>query len=138
MEGPESVFIYRGCSTQAASCTCNTPQYQTIPLPRVFNMASVIVDAVQVSPHGTTDHASPQLLFSILVSLQIFDGPSIHYYPIGTFCGLNLPPPVRSLGSTVTVQFKSDAVLGGKGFLLEWTAIQNSGPPPTITPGEKQ
>lgn len=118
-------FIYRGCSTQTASCTCNTPQYQTIPLPRV-------------SPHGTTDHASPQLLFSILVSLQIFDGPSIHYYPIGTFCGLNLPPPVRSLGSTVTVQFKSDAVLGGKGFLLEWTAIQNSGPPPTITPGEKQ
>uniref|UniRef100_A0A3P8P3F5 Cubilin n=1 Tax=Astatotilapia calliptera TaxID=8154 RepID=A0A3P8P3F5_ASTCA len=67
--------------------------------------------------------------------LKIFDGPSIHYYPIGTFCGLNLPPPVRSLGSTVTVQFKSDAVLGGKGFLLEWTAIQNSGPPPTITPG---
>uniref|UniRef100_A0A669E0J6 Cubilin n=1 Tax=Oreochromis niloticus TaxID=8128 RepID=A0A669E0J6_ORENI len=67
--------------------------------------------------------------------LKIFDGPSVHYYPIGTFCGLSLPPPVRSLGSTVTVQFKSDTVLGGKGFLLEWTAIQNSGPPPTITPG---
>uniref|UniRef100_A0A3Q4HHJ3 Cubilin (intrinsic factor-cobalamin receptor) n=1 Tax=Neolamprologus brichardi TaxID=32507 RepID=A0A3Q4HHJ3_NEOBR len=67
--------------------------------------------------------------------LKVFDGPSIHYYPIGTFCGLSPPPPVRSLGSTVTVQFKSDSVVGGKGFLLEWTAIQNSGPPPTITPG---
>lgn len=119
----------------AAHATHHNTKQSRFP---VFNMASVIVNAVQVSPHGTTDHASPQLLFSILVSLQVFDGPSIHYYPIGTFCGLSPPPPVRSLGSTVTVQFKSDAVVGGKGFLLEWTAIQNSGPPPTITPGEKQ
>ncbi|XP_070708966.1 cubilin [Pempheris klunzingeri] len=67
--------------------------------------------------------------------LKIFDGPSVHYYPIGTFCGLNLPPPLRSSASTVTLQFQSDSVVGGRGFLVEWTAVQESGPPPTITPG---
>lgn len=71
----------------------------------------------------------------MIVFLQIFDGPSVYYYPIGTFCGLRLPPPVRSSGSTVTLQFQSDSVVGGKGFLIEWTAIQDSGPLPTIPPG---
>ncbi|XP_029134023.2 cubilin [Labrus bergylta] len=68
--------------------------------------------------------------------LKIFDGPSVHYYPIGTFCGLALPPPLRSSGSAVTLQFTSDTVVGGRGFLVEWTAVQDSGPPPTITPGD--
>nr|XP_033495310.1 cubilin [Epinephelus lanceolatus] len=67
--------------------------------------------------------------------LKIFDGPSVHYYPIGTFCGLALPPPLRSSGSTVTLQFQTDSSVGGRGFLVEWTAVQDSGPPPTITPG---
>uniref|UniRef100_A0A3Q3MXM2 Cubilin n=1 Tax=Mastacembelus armatus TaxID=205130 RepID=A0A3Q3MXM2_9TELE len=67
--------------------------------------------------------------------LKIFDGPTVHYYPIGTFCGLALPPPVRSSGSTMTLQFQSDTVVGGRGFLVEWAAIPDSGPPPTITPG---
>ncbi|XP_060950209.1 cubilin [Limanda limanda] len=67
--------------------------------------------------------------------LKIFDGSSVHYYPIGTFCGLDLPLVVRSSGSTVTLQFKSDSVIGGRGFLVEWSAVQDSGPPPTISPG---
>ncbi|KAG7527098.1 cubilin [Solea senegalensis] len=67
--------------------------------------------------------------------LKIFDGSSVHYYPLGTFCGLGRPPLVRSSGSTITLQFRSDTVVGGRGFLVEWTAIQDSGPPPTITPG---
>nr|XP_046226989.1 cubilin [Scatophagus argus] len=67
--------------------------------------------------------------------LKIFDGPSVHYYPIGTFCGVSLPPPLTSSASTVTLQFQSDSVVGGQGFLVEWTAVQDSGPPPTITPG---
>uniref|UniRef100_A0A671XF34 Cubilin n=1 Tax=Sparus aurata TaxID=8175 RepID=A0A671XF34_SPAAU len=67
--------------------------------------------------------------------LKIFDGPSVHYYPIGTFCGLALPPPLRSTASTITLEFQSDTVVGGRGFLVEWTAVQESGPPPTITPG---
>ncbi|XP_059183305.1 cubilin [Centropristis striata] len=67
--------------------------------------------------------------------LKVFDGPSVHYYPMGTFCGLGLPHPLRSSGSTVTLQFVSDTVVGGRGFLVEWTAVQDSGPPPTIPPG---
>ncbi|XP_068604308.1 cubilin [Brachionichthys hirsutus] len=68
-------------------------------------------------------------------SLKIFDGPSVHDYPIGTFCGLGLPPPIRSSSSTITLRFLSDSVVGGRGFLVEWTAVQESGPTPTITPG---
>ncbi|TNN61134.1 Cubilin [Liparis tanakae] len=67
--------------------------------------------------------------------LKIFDGPSVHYFPIGTFCGLAPPPPLRSSGSSVTLQFTSDSVVAGRGFLVEWTAVQDSGPPPTILPG---
>ncbi|XP_054478628.1 cubilin [Anoplopoma fimbria] len=67
--------------------------------------------------------------------LKIFDGPSVHYYPIGTFCGLDLPPPLRSSSSTMTLQFTTDSIVVGQGFLVEWTAVQDSGPPPTITPG---
>ncbi|XP_017555843.2 cubilin [Pygocentrus nattereri] len=67
--------------------------------------------------------------------LKIFDGPNVHAYPLGVFCGLRLPEPVRSSGSTMTLEFTSDSVIGGRGFLVEWTAIQSSGPLPTITPG---
>ncbi|KAM4718445.1 cubilin [Anableps anableps] len=67
--------------------------------------------------------------------LKIFDGPDVYSYPLGTFCGLNLPTPLRSSGSTVTLHFKSDSVVEGQGFLVDWTAVQDSGPPPTITPG---
>ncbi|KAF6722152.1 Cubilin [Oryzias melastigma] len=67
--------------------------------------------------------------------LKIFDGPDVYHYPLGTFCGLALPHLIRSSGSTVTLLFKSDTVVGGRGFLLEWTALQNSGPSPTIPPG---
>uniref|UniRef100_A0A3B5AXX3 Cubilin n=1 Tax=Stegastes partitus TaxID=144197 RepID=A0A3B5AXX3_9TELE len=70
--------------------------------------------------------------------LKIFDGPTVDFYPIGTFCGLTLPHTVRSAGSSVTLQFRSDSVVGGRGFLVEWTAVQDSGPPPTIAPGETQ
>ncbi|CAB1340813.1 unnamed protein product [Coregonus sp. 'balchen'] len=67
--------------------------------------------------------------------LKIFDGPNIHAYSLGTFCGLSLPASVSSSGSTVTLEFQSDSVLGGRGFLIEWSAIQSSGPLPTIAPG---
>ncbi|XP_038138788.1 cubilin-like, partial [Cyprinodon tularosa] len=67
--------------------------------------------------------------------LKIFDGPDVYSFPLGRFCGLNRPDPVRSSGSTVTLHFQSDSFIAGKGFLLEWTAVQDSGPPPTIPPG---
>lgn len=43
---------------------------------------------------------------------------------------------MRSSGSTITLEFKSDTVIGGKGFLIEWMAVQGSGPSPTIEPGQ--
>nr|XP_023646366.1 cubilin [Paramormyrops kingsleyae] len=67
--------------------------------------------------------------------LKMFDGPDVHSYPLGVFCGLVLPRPVRSSGSMLTVEFLSDSMVTGRGFLLEWTAVQSSGPPPTIAPG---
>ncbi|KAI1888819.1 hypothetical protein AGOR_G00172680 [Albula goreensis] len=68
-------------------------------------------------------------------NLKVFDGPNVHSYQIGMFCGLTLPPPVSSSGSVVTLEFQSDTIVGGRGFLVEWTAVQSSGPLPTIAPG---
>ncbi|KAF4095682.1 cubilin isoform X1 [Onychostoma macrolepis] len=67
--------------------------------------------------------------------LKIYDGSSTSALLLGEFCGLTLPNAVRSSGSTITLEFKSDNVIGGKGFLVEWTAVQGSGPLPTIQPG---
>ncbi|XP_028288640.1 cubilin [Parambassis ranga] len=67
--------------------------------------------------------------------LKLFDGPTVNHYPLGKLCGVSLPPPIRSSGSTITLQFQSDSVIGGRGFLVEWSAVQDSGPPPTIPPG---
>ncbi|XP_064190205.1 cubilin [Anguilla rostrata] len=68
-------------------------------------------------------------------NLKLFDGPNVHAYPLGTFCGLAPPHAVHSSGSTVTIEFQSDTIVGGRGFLLEWAAVQSSGPLPTIAPG---
>nr|DBA25188.1 TPA: hypothetical protein GDO54_012746 [Pyxicephalus adspersus] len=68
--------------------------------------------------------------------LRIYDGPDVHYHIIGTYCGVTPPPSLFSFGSSVTVQFTSDNIRSGKGFLLEWTAVQLSPDPlPTIAPG---
>uniref|UniRef100_W5MX16 Cubilin n=1 Tax=Lepisosteus oculatus TaxID=7918 RepID=W5MX16_LEPOC len=68
-------------------------------------------------------------------NLNIFDGPNAHSYSLGKFCGLSLPPLVTSSGSTMTVEFHSDESVSGRGFLIEWQAVQSSGPLPTIAPG---
>lgn len=69
---------------------------------------------------------------------QFFDGPNIHARHIGTYCGSELPPVMSSTGSTLTVQFISDSTINGKGFLLEWFAVQHIDNPnatPTLQPG---
>ncbi|MGH0159306.1 UNVERIFIED_CONTAM: hypothetical protein FKN15_040677, partial [Acipenser sinensis] len=66
---------------------------------------------------------------------SIFDGPSVHSYQLGTFCGLHPPPPVSSSGSSMTLEFQSDDSVSGRGFMLEWLAIEASGALPTIAPG---
>ncbi|XP_019353396.2 cubilin [Alligator mississippiensis] len=61
--------------------------------------------------------------------LKIYDGPSIHSRPLSTYCGV-VPSSFTSSGSSVTLQFQSDYSVNGKGFLLEWHAMEAS----TATP----
>lgn len=67
--------------------------------------------------------------------LQIYDGPGIHSRPIGTYCGVQTES-FSSTGSSLTFQFSSDSSVSGKGFLLEWFAVNaDVGPLPTIATG---
>ncbi|XP_064410135.1 cubilin [Latimeria chalumnae] len=68
--------------------------------------------------------------------LKIYDGPNVHSRLIGIYCGLVPPPPISASGSSMTIQFLSDNTVSGKGFLLDWYAVDNSMQPnPTVQPG---
>ncbi|XP_060048215.1 cubilin [Erinaceus europaeus] len=67
--------------------------------------------------------------------LRIYDGPSIHFRLIGSYCGIQTES-FSSSRNTITFQFISDSSVSGKGFLLEWFAISAfDGPLPTIATG---
>ncbi|KAK9396207.1 cubilin [Crotalus adamanteus] len=57
--------------------------------------------------------------------LKIYDGPDIHSRLIGTYCGV-APSSFTSSGNSVTLQFTSDSYTNGKGFLLDWYAMEAS------------
>lgn len=62
--GPESVrqshrCCTLGCTSQLSAAHSSHHNSQQPLLPRVFNTAGVIADAVQVGPHGTADPAPP-------------------------------------------------------------------------------
>uniref|UniRef100_A0A8C3I7Z9 Cubilin n=1 Tax=Chrysemys picta bellii TaxID=8478 RepID=A0A8C3I7Z9_CHRPI len=57
--------------------------------------------------------------------LKIYDGPSTHFRLIATYCGI-VPSSFISSGSSITVQFQSDSSVNGKGFLLDWYAMEAS------------
>ncbi|XP_054027363.1 cubilin [Dryobates pubescens] len=61
--------------------------------------------------------------------LKVYDGPSVHARSVATYCGADLASFVSS-GSSVTIQFQSDSSVTGKGFLLEWSAVDA----PAVTP----
>ncbi|EPY78032.1 tolloid-like protein 2 precursor [Camelus ferus] len=64
--------------------------------------------------------------------LKIYDGSGIHSRLIGTYCG-SQTDSFGSTRSSLTFQFSSDSSVSGKGFLLEWFAMNASvGPLPTI------
>ncbi|XP_043916230.1 cubilin-like [Protopterus annectens] len=68
--------------------------------------------------------------------IRFYDGPDIHARLIGTYCGIVPPPPISSAGSTMTIQFISDSIVNGKGFILDWYAVDTSTDPlPTVAPG---
>ncbi|KAI4562255.1 hypothetical protein MJT46_011217 [Ovis ammon polii x Ovis aries] len=67
--------------------------------------------------------------------LKIYDGAGIHSRLVGTYCGTQTDS-FSSTGSSLTFQFSSDSSISGRGFLLEWFAMNASvGPLPTIATG---
>ena len=67
--------------------------------------------------------------------MQIYDGADIHSRLIATYCGAQTES-FSSTGSSLTFQFSSDSSISGRGFLLEWFAMDASdGPLPTIATG---
>nr|XP_044991063.1 cubilin [Jaculus jaculus] len=67
--------------------------------------------------------------------LRIYDGIDVYSRPIGTYCGTQTPS-FSSSRNSITFQFFSDASVSGRGFLLEWFAVDASeGLSPTIAPG---
>uniref|UniRef100_A0A8C0RW72 Cubilin n=1 Tax=Canis lupus familiaris TaxID=9615 RepID=A0A8C0RW72_CANLF len=67
--------------------------------------------------------------------LRVYDGLGIHSRLIGTYCGTQTTS-FSSSRNSLTFQFSSDSSITGKGFLLEWFAVNASGGPlPTIATG---
>uniref|UniRef100_A0ACB8FV66 Uncharacterized protein n=1 Tax=Sphaerodactylus townsendi TaxID=933632 RepID=A0ACB8FV66_9SAUR len=55
--------------------------------------------------------------------LKVYDGPNIHSHLIDVYCGVTLSS-FTSSGNSVTLQFISDISVSGKGFLLDWYAVE--------------
>ncbi|NXG01683.1 CUBN protein, partial [Sakesphorus luctuosus] len=66
--------------------------------------------------------------------LKVYDGPTVHSRSIATYCGEDLAS-FASSGSSMTIQFQSDSSVTGKGFLLEWYAVDASAVARTIAAG---
>ncbi|NWR90257.1 CUBN protein, partial [Furnarius figulus] len=66
--------------------------------------------------------------------LKVYDGPTVHSRSIATYCGAD-PASFASSGSSMTIQFESDSSVNGKGFLLEWYAVDASAVTRTIATG---
>lgn len=64
----------------------------------------------------------------------MYDGPTVHSRLIETYCGAD-PASFASSGSSMTIQFQSDSSVTGKGFLLEWYAVDASAVTQTIARG---
>lgn len=75
------------------------------------------------------------MFFHLFFYMQIYDGLGIHSRLIGTYCGTQTAS-FSSTRNSLTFQFSSDSSISGKGFLLEWFAMDTSvGPLPTIATG---
>ncbi|NXG41986.1 CUBN protein, partial [Psilopogon haemacephalus] len=66
--------------------------------------------------------------------LKVYDGPNVHSRSLATYCGADLAS-FASSGSSMTIQFQSDSSVSGKGFLLEWSAVDASAATATIARG---
>uniref|UniRef100_A0A8C6W9S3 Cubilin n=1 Tax=Nannospalax galili TaxID=1026970 RepID=A0A8C6W9S3_NANGA len=67
--------------------------------------------------------------------LMIYDGIDTHSRLIGTYCGAQTES-FSSSRNSLTFKFSSDSTVSGRGFLLEWFAVDaSSGPLPTVATG---
>ncbi|XP_063003684.1 cubilin [Elgaria multicarinata webbii] len=55
--------------------------------------------------------------------LKVYDGPNTHSRLIAAYCGVT-PSSFTSSGSSITLQFISDFSVNGRGFLLDWYAVE--------------
>ena len=58
------------------------------------------------------------LFFLFCFIIQIFDGIYENQELLGTFCGYGLPPNIRSIEHSMSIQFVTDFTRGGSGFKL--------------------
>ncbi|XP_078364332.1 uncharacterized protein LOC144648698 isoform X1 [Oculina patagonica] len=59
-------------------------------------------------------------------SVNIFDGQNNNASLLLKSCGSNLPPPVYSSGRYIYMQFTSDSIVSGKGFVAHYRALNSS------------
>mgnify|MGYP000018708000 CR=1 FL=1 len=58
--------------------------------------------------------------------LQIFDGPTTGYNPLTPrLCGISIPDPVNSTSHVVTVEFRTDSSISGRGWKLTYVTNMN-------------
>ncbi|XP_020662303.3 cubilin [Pogona vitticeps] len=83
---------------------------------------TVTVNATQVI-HGELSQIDIEGLYNChFDKLKVYDGPNTHSRLIATYCG-TAPSSFTSSGSSVTLQFISDFSVNGRGFLLDWYAM---------------
>lgn len=57
------------------------------------------------------------------VSAQVYDGDSVHFPLVGTFCGTSIPSFFLSSGNLLTVRFVSDGTVQKAGFNATYRAM---------------
>uniref|UniRef100_A0A8D2IQV5 Cubilin n=1 Tax=Varanus komodoensis TaxID=61221 RepID=A0A8D2IQV5_VARKO len=83
---------------------------------------TITVNATQVI-HGQILQMDIEDLYNCYYDkLKVHDGPNTHFRLIAVYCGVT-PFSFTSSGSSVTLHFITDGSVNGKGFLLNWYAV---------------
>ncbi|XP_049633697.1 cubilin [Suncus etruscus] len=96
---------------------------------------TVNVNASQVIHGSILEMDIEDTYYCYYDSLKIYDGDSVNSRLIGKYCGTQTVS-FHSSRNSLTFQFSSDNSISGKGFLLEWFAMNVSERVlPTVAPG---
>ncbi|XP_067326675.1 cubilin [Anolis sagrei] len=83
---------------------------------------TIMVNATQVIRGQFAEMDIEDLFHCYYDKLKVYDGLNTHAHLIATYCG-RARSSFTSSGSSVTLHFISDRSTSGKGFLLNWTAV---------------